>query len=71
MHFENRAIVPASRETLWQFLMDVPSVGGCVPRKVSIHGSPGAGSRRVETPICSLFRQLRSAHDERREIQEI
>ena len=31
MQFENRATVPASRQALWDFLMDVPSVGGCVP----------------------------------------
>ena len=31
MHFENRAIVPASREALWDFLMDIKSVSACVP----------------------------------------
>ena len=31
MQFENRATVPASREALWDFVMDVKRVGECVP----------------------------------------
>ena len=31
MQFVNRATVPADRETLWNFLMDVRKVGECVP----------------------------------------
>src|SRR6266581_368034 len=31
MKFENRAVVPASREKLYDFLMDVRSVSECVP----------------------------------------
>src|SRR5712691_4410762 len=31
MQFENRATVPASREKLFDFLMDVRSVSACVP----------------------------------------
>ena len=31
MQFTNRATVPADRETLWTFLMDVKKVGECVP----------------------------------------
>jgi carbon monoxide dehydrogenase subunit G len=31
VQFTNRATVPADRETLWNFLMDVKKVGECVP----------------------------------------
>jgi carbon monoxide dehydrogenase subunit G len=31
VHFENRAAVPTSPEVLWDFLMDIKSVGECVP----------------------------------------
>lgn len=31
MHFENRARVPASREALWAFLMDITQIGTCIP----------------------------------------
>jgi uncharacterized protein len=31
VQFENRATVPASRQALWDFVMDVKSVGECVP----------------------------------------
>jgi carbon monoxide dehydrogenase subunit G len=31
VQFVNRATVPADRETLWNFLMDVRKVGECVP----------------------------------------
>jgi carbon monoxide dehydrogenase subunit G len=31
VQFENRATVPASRAALWDFLMDIKSVSGCVP----------------------------------------
>ena len=31
MQFENRAMVPAGRDALWDFLMDIKSVSECVP----------------------------------------
>ena len=31
MHFENKATVPASREQLWDFLMNIKAVSECVP----------------------------------------
>ena len=31
MKFEQKAQIPASREKVWAFLMDVPQVAGCVP----------------------------------------
>lgn len=31
MNFEHRCTVPVARETLWAFLMDVPTMSGCVP----------------------------------------
>src|SRR5919198_2957687 len=31
MQFENRAVVPASPDALWDFLMDIKSVSECVP----------------------------------------
>jgi uncharacterized protein len=31
MQFENHAVVPASPEKLWDFLMDIKAVSGCLP----------------------------------------
>ena len=31
MRFEHRVTIPAPREKVWQFLMQVPEVGRCVP----------------------------------------
>lgn len=31
MKFENRARVPASREKMWAFIMDIKAVGACIP----------------------------------------
>jgi carbon monoxide dehydrogenase subunit G len=31
MHFQHRVVLPADRERAWQFLMDMPSIGRCVP----------------------------------------
>lgn len=31
MHFDNRATVPASCATVWDFLMEIERVGACVP----------------------------------------
>jgi carbon monoxide dehydrogenase subunit G len=31
MQFENHAVVPASAATLWDFLMDIKAVSGCLP----------------------------------------
>ncbi len=31
MQFENKAVVPASREVLWAFLLDIKAVSECVP----------------------------------------
>jgi carbon monoxide dehydrogenase subunit G len=31
MHFEHRVTIPADQQRVWQFLLDVPAVGRCVP----------------------------------------
>ena len=31
MNFEQRCVIPATREQLWRFLMDVPEMATCVP----------------------------------------
>ena len=31
MNFEHHCTVPVARETLWNFLMDVPQMAPCVP----------------------------------------
>lgn len=31
MNFEQQCLIPAPREQLWDFLMDVPAVAACVP----------------------------------------
>src|SRR4051794_23319193 len=36
MHFEHSVTVPASRERVWTFVLDVPAVGRCVPGVESV-----------------------------------
>src|SRR5262245_457297 len=36
MNFAHRCTIPVARETLWQFLMDVPQVATCVPGVESV-----------------------------------
>ena len=36
MNFAHRCMIPVARETLWQFLMDVPRMASCVPGVESV-----------------------------------
>ena len=47
MNFEQRCTVSTSRERLWQFLMDVPRVGACVPGVASVTPSGDSTYRGI------------------------
>jgi carbon monoxide dehydrogenase subunit G len=42
--FTQECVIPAERERLWDFLMDVPAVGRCVPGVESIEAVDGVGA---------------------------
>ena len=41
MTFEHRCTVPVARETLWNFLMDVPQMASCVPGTSEVAAKEG------------------------------
>jgi len=54
MQFINRATVPADRETLWRFLMDVRKVGECVPGVEQVQElDPDNGAGLVSYPVIT------------------
>ena len=59
MTFTQECVIPVDRERLWDFLMDVPKVGRCVPGVESIeavNGSAYRGGLRVHVgPIRLLL----------------
>ena len=51
MTFTQECIIPVARERLWDFLMDVPTVGRCVPgveRIEAVDGSAYRGGLKVK-----------------------
>jgi carbon monoxide dehydrogenase subunit G len=44
--FTQECVIPAARERLWDFLMDVPAVGRCVPGVETIEAVNGGGAYR-------------------------
>ena len=44
MTFTQECVIPAERERLWDFLMDVPAVGRCVPGVETIEAVDGGGA---------------------------
>ena len=68
MNFEQQATIPASRETLWDFLMDVPSVATCVPGVQAVtprEDGQYAGEMRIRVGPISLTLQGVMAIQER------
>jgi carbon monoxide dehydrogenase subunit G len=60
MNFEQQCTIAASREQLWDFLMDVPSVATCVPGVQSVterENGQYAGEMRVRVGPISLTLQ--------------
>jgi len=60
MNFEQQCTIPASREQLWDFLMDVPSVATCVPGVQSVSPRDDgqyAGEMRIRVGPISLTLQ--------------
>jgi carbon monoxide dehydrogenase subunit G len=60
VNFEHRCTIPVAREVLWQFLMDVPQMAGCVPGVESITASGDdryAGRMRVKVGPIHLTLQ--------------
>ncbi len=45
MTFTQECVIPVARERLWDFLMDVPAVGRCVPGVESIEAVDGGAYR--------------------------
>ena len=45
MTFTQECVIPVERERLWDFLMDVPSVGRCVPGVETIEAVDGSAYR--------------------------
>ncbi len=45
MTFTQECVIPVERERLWDFLMDVPTVGRCVPGVEAIEAVDGGGYR--------------------------
>jgi carbon monoxide dehydrogenase subunit G len=45
MTFTQEAVIPVARERLWDFLMDVPAVGRCVPGVESVEAVDGGAYR--------------------------
>lgn len=45
MTFTQECVIPVDRERLWDFLMDVPSVGRCVPGVETIEAVDGSAYR--------------------------
>lgn len=45
MTFTQECVIPVERERLWDFLMDVPSVGRCVPGVETIEAVNGSAYR--------------------------
>ena len=45
MTFQQECVIPVERERLWDFLMDVPKVGRCVPGVETIEAVDGSAYR--------------------------
>lgn len=57
MRFENRVTIPADRQKVWDYLMDVPSVGICVPGVTEVKplgGDEYQGTMKVRVGPISL-----------------
>ena len=60
MNFSHRCTIPVARETLWQFLMDVPQMATCVPGVESVTPSGNdqySGRMRVKVGPIHLTLQ--------------
>jgi carbon monoxide dehydrogenase subunit G len=60
MTFTQECVIPVARERLWDFLMDVPTVGRCVPGVESIEavdGSAYKGGLKVQVGPIRLALQ--------------
>jgi len=60
MTFTQECVIPVARERLWDFLMDVPTVGRCVPGLESIEsvdGSAYKGGLKVQVGPIRLSLQ--------------
>ena len=60
MTFSQECVIPVARERLWDFLMDVPQVGRCVPGVESIeavNGSAYKGGLKVQVGPIRLSLQ--------------
>ena len=60
MTFTQECVIPVDRERLWDFLMEVPKVGGCVPGVEHIEAVDGngyTGSLRVQVGPIRLALQ--------------
>ena len=60
MTFTQECVIPVARERLWDFLMDVPTVGRCVPGVESIEavdGSAYKGGLKVQVGPIRLSLQ--------------
>ena len=40
MNFEHHCTVPVARETVWEFLLDVPEMASCVPGASNVAAKP-------------------------------
>ena len=67
MIFTQECVIPVDRERLWEFLMDVPKVGRCVPGVEEFEGMDGnayQGKLKVQVGPIRLCLQGRITVEE-------